>query len=133
MRKNAPGLLIITSIKTLPTFTHNLSSKYINEEVLNQTKKAEYSDKYEEVEKVKEKLIENQTHRFLSVAKQLEIEFNKIIFSERQSEEVILKEEINGLRQTIGHQKEVITKYTLLMKQWTKEFKELEEENKIPL
>ncbi|GBC04695.1 hypothetical protein RclHR1_05810007 [Rhizophagus clarus] len=105
----------------------------INEEVLNQTKKAEYSDKYEEVEKVKEKLIENQTHRFLSVAKQLEIEFNKIIFSERQSEEVILKEEINGLRQTIGHQKEVITKYTLLMKQWTKEFKELEEENKIPL
>ncbi|CAG8532175.1 hypothetical protein GLOIN_2v1647692 [Rhizophagus irregularis DAOM 181602=DAOM 197198] len=99
----------------------------INEEALNQTKKAEYPDKYEE------KVVENQTHKFLSVAKQLEIEFNKIVFSERQTEEVILKEEIDGLRQTIGQQKEVITKYTLLMKQWTKEFKELEDENKIPI
>ncbi|CAB4435896.1 unnamed protein product [Rhizophagus irregularis] len=105
----------------------------INEEALNQTKKAEYPDKYEEVERIKEKLVENQTHKFLSVAKQLEIEFNKIVFSERQTEEVILKEEIDGLRQTIGQQKEVITKYTLLMKQWTKEFKELEDENKIPI
>ncbi|PKC14690.1 hypothetical protein RhiirA5_452122 [Rhizophagus irregularis] len=105
----------------------------INEEALNQTKKAEYPDKYEEVERIKEKLVENQTHKFLSVAKQLEIEFNKIVFSERQTEEVILKEEIDGLRQTIGQQKEVITKYTLLMKQWTKEFKELEDENKFPI
>lgn len=41
-----------------------------------------------------EKVVENQTHKFLSVAKQLEIEFNKIVFSERQTEEVILKEVI---------------------------------------
>ena len=37
-------------------------------------------------------VIENQTHKYLSVAKQLEIEFTKIVYSERKTEEVALRE-----------------------------------------
>ncbi|RIA98124.1 hypothetical protein C1645_813175 [Glomus cerebriforme] len=132
-----------TSSSPLHTLLDQLSSELheclrkiipnINEEALDQIKKAEYPDKYEEVEKIREKLIENQTHKYLSVAKQLEIEFTKIVYSERQTKGIALKEEIAGLNQTIGQQKEVITKYTSLMKQWTKEFEELEDENKVPL
>ncbi|CAG8454324.1 11140_t:CDS:2 [Funneliformis caledonium] len=106
----------------------------IKEETLDQLKKNEYPDVYnKEADTIKAKLIENQTHKFLSVAKQMEIELTKIIYSERQTEEVILTEEIHGLQQTILQQKEVITKYTSLMRQWTKEFEELEYENKDPL
>jgi len=38
------------------------------------------------------KAIENQTYKYLDLAKQLEIELTKIIYSERQNEEVMLNE-----------------------------------------
>ncbi|CAI2177170.1 5292_t:CDS:2 [Funneliformis geosporum] len=107
---NASSPSLHTLLDQLSTELHVCLRKIIpdiKEETLDQFKKTEYPEVYnKETDTIKEKLIENQTHKFLSVAKQLEIELTKIIYSERQTEEVILKEEINGLQQTIGQQKE---------------------------
>ncbi|CAG8719037.1 41071_t:CDS:2 [Gigaspora margarita] len=71
--------------------------------------------------------------RFLQVAKKLETALSKIIQSEKQQEQIALQDEINGLQQNIAQQREVIEKYTALVREWSKEFSELEEENKLPL
>ncbi|CAG8534426.1 18468_t:CDS:2 [Acaulospora morrowiae] len=74
-----------------------------------------------------------QTYRFLQAAKRLEISLAKIVRKERQNEESVLKEEIADLQHNITQQKDVIVKYTNLIKDWTKEFCKLEEENMTPL
>ncbi|KAF0338877.1 hypothetical protein F8M41_016431 [Gigaspora margarita] len=71
--------------------------------------------------------------RFLQVAKKLETALSKIIQSEKQQEQIALQDETNGLQQNIAQQREVIEKYTALVREWSKEFSELEEENKLPL
>ncbi|CAG8697909.1 959_t:CDS:2 [Racocetra fulgida] len=71
--------------------------------------------------------------RFLQIAKKLETALSKIIQSEKQQEKIALQDEIIGLHQNIAQQREVIEKYTALVREWSKEFSELEEENKLPL
>ncbi|CAG8663868.1 27501_t:CDS:2 [Racocetra persica] len=68
-----------------------------------------------------------------SQAKKLETALSKIIQSEKQQEKIALQDEIIGLHQNIAQQREVIEKYTALVREWSKEFSELEEENKLPL
>ncbi|CAG8463081.1 7787_t:CDS:2 [Gigaspora rosea] len=60
--------------------------------------------------------------RFLQIAKKLETALSKIIQSEKQQEQIALQDEINGLQQNIAQQREVIEKYTALVRKWSKEF-----------
>ncbi|CAJ0626657.1 12542_t:CDS:2 [Entrophospora sp. SA101] len=110
-------------MSTTTTLTDSLTELSLN---LNQSIQCIHQVTIEQEEK---NTIQQNIHKFLQSAKNLEISLTKVIYEERQTPEIALKQEIESLSQTLSIQKEVITKYTDLMRKWKREFEIIEEEN----
>ncbi|CAG8452589.1 7307_t:CDS:2 [Scutellospora calospora] len=124
--------LISPTDDSLQSLLKQLNTEF--DECINQIVPSD-SDNVEKSSSSQDESQANKSHllRFLQIAKKLETVLSKIIQSEKQQEQIALQEEIIGLQQNIAQQREVIEKYTALVKEWSKEFRELEEENKLPL
>ncbi|CAG8432694.1 5676_t:CDS:2 [Diversispora eburnea] len=120
---------------SLKSLLNQLNTEFIEESKQLVPKVSDDSEYNEKIlnDELQSKANEMQTFKFMRVAKQLEISLSKIILDERQCEKISLQKEIDDLQRKITQQKEVIVKYTSLVRQWSKEFSELEEEHMISL